>query len=760
MENPSMALKVFVYVGWLASVLSMLLAFGTRGNQRFVRFLESIPLSPWTFSTIVLSVGTYLLVLSQEMSSIVKYNGHVPIIDSVLVTIRMFGAQGGSSVQSNVLAQYLPNDVLCNTYDITNSLARLAAPIDTLMGIYIFVTGLLSSPRLRFTSRGRDTFVFSNLNDMSLALASSITEHYEHERHLDESEQCLIAFTSIPSNQVSPAKGGGQNSNLLEKAVSREMLFLAQPIIKVIDYLSETNRRRVFVISGENEMANLQSGLSFVKKLADNSVGGTEKKQRHLARSQVYVMSSSVTADIFIDDMAAAAASKVAPGDLPPVSIRRIDRLRSTIESFLWKYPLFLVEKPSSSRVPERDDLLYTKHKRRIAIIGAGTIGCEFLKAAVWCSQMDDIDYTIDVISTDGSIKERLRMDCPEILRLNGNDADSAYHINFVSVNVERGEYLDYLHENRDELTYLIIALGDDLTNIKAARRTREILEQGRFEADKAPDRVDRPLICAIISDKSLAHATGKLATGKGEPYDILPIGIESDTYSYENLLMPHLDLMGQNVNRAYWGCYDLGDPDSKEAQQLRSQADAGYNRYEYNRRSSRATAIHLKYNLFAYLRRCALYGPTDVELPQVLTSQWRGELVSFALDNGAPGANMRKTALSALVDQFQDYVDNASPDELRWLSKMEHDRWNAYIRTEGYELADEQTFHAFYEATHENQNRLSRQHVCLVPFEDLQATSDFVYPVTNKATDKEYERLDDVIVHHLKQIVEDRHRS
>ena len=84
----------------------------------------------------------------------------------------------------------------------------------------------------------------------------------------------------------------------------------------------------------------------------------------------------------------------------------------------------------------------------------------------------------------------------------------------------------------------------------------------------------------------------------------------------------------------------------------------------------------------------------------------------------------------------------------------------DAYLRTEGYEVADEQTFGAFFDQTHENQNRLSKQHVCLVPFADLQATSDYVHARSQKASDQDYEHLDDVIVLHLKDIANDRERS
>lgn len=748
MEDPSLALKLFVYGSWIASSLSMVLAFAVRTSRGLTRRLQSIPISPWSFATSVLAVGTYLLVLSQEVSGIVKYDGTVPFIDSILITIRMFGAYGGSNIQADVLAKYFTNESLYHAYEYTHSLARLAAPVDTLMNIFMLVSSFVSTPLLRLKSRKRDTFVFSKLTEQSLNIATSIKSHYERGSHAGESERCLIAFASVPS---ADSKGGsGQGSALVERALTRQMLCLSQSTSSVIDGLKRAQCRKVFVLSNTDELANLQEGISFVKQLCADAE--THKDLGRSGRILTYVISTAVNADIFIDEMSATVASQARANKMAPISIRRIDQLRSTIESYLWNYPLFLVEKPDPTHIPKESDPLYTKTRRRIAIIGSGSVGCEFLKAAVWCSQMDDIDFTLDIIGS-GDIRERMAMDCPEICRLNGEGPESTYHINFLSLDVNKGEYLRYLHDNRDELTYLIIALGDDLQNSKVARRTREILEQGRFDLDKAPDRVDRPLICAVIGDKSLATAVENLTTGKGAPYDILPIGVDSDNYSYDNLFMPTLDLMGQNVNRAYWGCYDLDDPLSDEACELRRQADASYDLFEYNRRSSRATAVHLKYNLFSYLRRQVVSGQTGLEAPQIPTKLWQGRLSKLVAQGADDTQGMTP---QALVDQFQEYVDHASPEELRWLSVMEHNRWNAYMRTEGYEVADEQTFLSFNSLTSENQNRLSRQHVCLVPFDELPTTSDFVYPITHKESDRDYLRLDEVIVHHLKQIAED----
>ncbi|MDO5709403.1 MAG: hypothetical protein Q4G41_04735, partial [Coriobacteriales bacterium] len=111
-------------------------------------------------------------------------------------------------------------------------------------------------------------------------------------------------------------------------------------------------------------------------------------------------------------------------------------------------------------------------------------------------------------------------------------------------------------------------------------RRTREILEQGRFEANKPEERVDRPLICAVIRDNQLADAVKNMTTARAVNYEIVPVGTQGALASYNNLFRPELDRMGRNVNRAYWGCYD-GGMSAQDARSLCQQADAGYERLE-----------------------------------------------------------------------------------------------------------------------------------------------------------------------------------
>lgn len=743
METPSTALKLFVYFAWFMSFISIYLALIASGKNKLSTWISQVPLSTWTFNTITLAIGTYLLVLSQQMSGLVNYGDDIPVVDSLFRTLRLFGAAGGGSVVKDVLPLYFSPTVGW-LYALHNSLARLAAPLDAIAGILLVASKLLGTSSMRFLSSKRDTFVFSHLTSYSFSAARSIASHYERTSNAGESDKCLIAFAGT---------AGMDTSSMYKDAVSRHMICIDQPVGTVIRYVSNIAPRRAFIFSDEDEVTNLHDGIAFVRTLIrhDSSL----KRTIHAQTPEVFIASTSPTAESFIDAAAGDAVSIREGRSKPLAIVRRIDIARSTVDSILWDMPLFLVGKPDPERIAEADDPMYQLGHRHVAIVGAGSIGYGFLKEALWCSQMDGLDFTFDVIDMPSSnpvspgiasIKADFEMDAPEIMRLNGDGPEAEYDVNFLGIDVLSGAYLDYLRKNRDDLTYVLISLGNDVVNAKVARRTREILEQGRFDTDKQPHRVDRPLICAVLRDNQLADAVRNMTTARAVNYEIVPVGTEGALASYNNMFHPELDRMAKNVNRAYWGCYDDNGASSEDVSRQRNDADASFERLEYNRRSSRAAAIHLKYTLFSFVRRTALVDPENFPYAAPATA-WTGMLTS--------GKKSSNEVLLAAVDDYQKYI-KLGHDVTRWLSSMEHDRWAAYMRVDGYEVANEDEFLGFFNETRENQNRLSKQHVCLVPFDELGRVSAYVYPKTHKRSDADYERLDDEIVEHLRDILED----
>lgn len=737
--HPTPIMFIAVYSGWIISIASIASSVAVRTSKRFSKWVANIPLSTWSFTTIVLALGTYFLILSQQLGGIVEPKLGVPVVDSIVRTIRCFSADDDVELVGEVVRSYFAPGIE-RAYLFTNSLAHLAAPVDTLMGIFILVTKFFSTPLLRARARSNDTYVFSRLNAQSLRMAQNITSHYKSTSSNQESENCLVAFAKTADME---------SDGMYREAITHGMICLDQPASAVSRFLGDSDTRRIYVFSDDSELANIEEGTRFVREYVehDKHKGSHDRK----STPEVHILSTTPVSESFVDAATADAIVPWANSRKPIVSVRRADWARNTIETLLWRVPLFLTTHPSKDETEDEIRSLYQLDRRRVVIVGGGTIGYEFLKAALWCAQLGDIHFTFDVIDLRASsIRQRLAYDAPEISRLNEPGGDSEYDINFIGVDALTGAYLDHLREHRDSVTYVLIALGNDLANVRVARRTREVLEQSRYLGDANNVRSAQPLVAAIVSDDALACSVEGMKTGNGISYDIVTVGSYERIFSFANMFRFELDRLGRNVNRAYWGCYDssLAPEDLKG---LRASADAEYERLEYNRRSSRASAIHLKYDLYAYIRRAQRL---ETE-PAVSGLVWQMDF--FDEHDGKP------TPLAEVAARYDRFVletvegETSLPTvDLEWMSRIEHDRWDAYMRTEGYEVADETAFRSFMPHTHENQNRLAKQHVCLVPFDELDEVSAFVYPCTNRNRDLDYKRADDNIVQHVSDIVRD----
>ncbi len=737
--QPTFLMACAVYLGWLISLASIASSVAARTSKRFAKWVSNIPLSTWSFTTIVLALGTYALILSQQLGGIVEPRLGVPVVDSIVRTIRCFSADDDVELVGEMVHRYFAPGI-DRLYLFTNSLAHLAAPVDTLMGIFILVTKFFSTPILRARAKSHDTYVFSRLNAQSLRMAQNIAQHYKKTSSLRETESCLIAFAKTADME---------NDSLYSEAITHGMICLDQPASSVSRFLGESEARRVYVFSDESELANLEEGTRFVREFVEHDKRKGEHERK--GTPEVQILSTAPVSESFIDAATADAIVPWANRRRPIVSVRRADWARNTIETLLWRVPLFLTTHPSKDETAEENRSLYHLDRRRVVIVGGGTIGYEFLKAAIWCAQLGDIHFTFDVIDLNASgIRQKLAYDAPEISRLNGVGEGMEYHINFLGIDALTGSYLDHLREHRDSITYVMIALGNDLANVRVARRTREVLEQSRYLGSAERIRSAQPLVACIVSDGALASSVEEMKTGNGISYDIVTVGSYERIFSFANMFRFELDRLGRNVNRAYWGCYDgvLSEDDLKG---LRASADAEYERLEYNRRSSRSSAIHLKYDLYAYIRREQLFDETAA----VPALTWQMDF--YSEKDGKP------TELAEVAARYDQHVLQAiegeqsmAASDLEWMSRIEHDRWDAYMRTEGYECADETTFASFLPHTHENQNRLAKQHVCLVPFDQLDEVSAFAYAGTHKDRDRDYKKADDNIVQHVGDIMRD----
>ncbi len=251
--------------------------------------------------------------------------------------------------------------------------------------------------------------------------------------------------------------------------------------------------------------------------------------------------------------------------------------------------------------------------KRITAVIaGLGQYGVEMLKALIWYCQMDGYTVEIHAFDKDELTEEKFSALCPEIMSDQYNGicvpGEAQYEVYIHSgVDVEAKTYAEFIAD-LPAITYACVCLGNDSDNIKHAVNLRMLCERCG----------SKPVIKSIVYSTDKKEALSDITNYRGQSYGINFIGDIEESYS-ENVIMNN-DVERLSLERHLkWG---------KEEE---------FWQYEYNYRSSMASAIHLKARI-----QC-----------------------------GIPGADKAEQDLTI--------------EERDGIEMLEHRRWNAYMRSEGY---------------------------------------------------------------------------
>jgi hypothetical protein len=272
-------------------------------------------------------------------------------------------------------------------------------------------------------------------------------------------------------------------------------------------------------------------------------------------------------------------------------------------------------------------------------IVGMGKYGTEMLKALSWYCQMDGYTLNLYGVDRDEAAEDKFAALCPELMSEKYNGVfvpgESRYTIKvFSGVDTATRTFIE-LVRSLPQLTYVFVALGDDEDNINCAANIRMLCERCG----------SKPVIRTVVYSTEENEALDDVRNYRGQPYGIFAIGDLESSCSEEILMGSELEQLALQ-RHLKWG------------------QEEEFWQYEYNYRSSMASAIHMQ----------------------------------ARVDCGIPGAEKEESQLS---EEERDIIE-----------KLEHRRWNAYMRSEGY----------VYGGTIEPEGRydLAKQHNCLVTFEDL----------------------------------------
>ena len=624
------------------------------------------------------------------------------------------------------------------------ALLFIVAPVSIVSAVLEYFSGAISGVFLWADSCTAESFVFSCLDERTLDLAHDI--RMSHPQKGDSSKRACIAFASCR----------GVEDDLMAEAHRIGARCLDADVEATMKRCSPKTVCSV-VILDENEEAAIVLARRLKKRAAKRHTKSGQSETR------IFVLTDFRSTEALLFPELLKEELKHDEDASSKVLVRGIDLTRELVEQVILRYPLFLLSKPSggvSMPVSEagqatpparalpwyhasQQDIcraqrkeLYDRPDRHILIVGAGSVGTEFLTSALWASRIDGVDVRIDVVDgledplQEGRpyVEARFAAEAPEIMAMRagaqeavGNSAqifsgdegrERLYDLSFSLIDAETEAYAQFLAKRAETISYVFIALGDDLKNARVAMRTRQILERELARRTKSRDEflaASRPLVLAVIRDDDFS-ATVEKAENEGQPYDIICVGNDSDVLTYQMLK----DLVG---NRGT----------------------------EYKRRSSRASDTHRKYRFFAFVRNLVLdrHGVRRAlaGADAVLAAEGPGGLdtlldeLDWTIDVRGTDEERQRVRGWHLADLYRQYCSNertralastdVGPESTReWLLSMEHDRWNAYVRTQGFVCADMPTVEHIFATgqldTQKHRSNLMGLHPCLVSFEEL----------------------------------------
>lgn len=346
------------------------------------------------------------------------------------------------------------------------------------------------------------------------------------------------------------------------------------------------------------------------------------------------------------------------------ISVELVDEIKYSCYQLLFDKPLF-------ENLNETEDI-------SVMIIGGGYTGTEFIKAVSWCGQMKKHNLKINVFDKDPDIEARFKCQCPELTQENG------YNISFYNCDIESSKFKEKVIKYCSDTSYVVICTNDDNLNIETAILIRELFWRMQVKSCESEIKNDYPLINA----RARRICKNRLVNGltfKNAYYSINCFGMVSQIFNASTLNNSLIDNIARNIHLSYKLKNDESIFDINEADETNAIKD--YYNGIYNQRSSLAAAIHFKYKIY--------------------------DLIGYK-------GNIDKKS----IDILRKELSNNS--KLEELSKTEHLRWNSYMRSEGFLLAEIKDVKKYYSFTNSDHRfSIAKLHPVIVDWEDIDSVSE-----------------------------------
>lgn len=572
-----------------------------------------------------LATSAVLLFIPLYHPMIVDASGFLRWLEIILLsihnTVRLFIVDGEFTFVLERTASLAEG--LQSSYNLLASILFFLAPFLTFGFVLSFVASM--SARWRYLmGYFNDAYIFSELNQKSLALARDLKKN-------DPSR--VIVFTDIFE------RNDESSYEIIENAKALGAILFKNDITVVNFRIHSKKTKLYFFIIGENEAENINQTLLLATppKSGNNQYNGYDIDRKD---TRLYLFSNKSVSEQQLSSVAT-----------QYLKIRRVNDVQSLVYNLLYEDGALLFEKAVPAKAPDQEKNISA------LIVGMGLHGTEMVKGLSWFCQMVGYRLEITALDKDKHAESKFRAICPELMDEKHNKdfttpGEAHYAINIHGdVDVNHFKFNKLLDEMGD-VSYVLVALGNDDLNIQTAIKIRTLL--GRSGKN--------PFIHTIVynSEKQslLQHDFTNYANIS---YNLTMIGDLATNYSEKCILQSDLEELALKRHMAYTETWTADLPEEDRRREL-EKAEKEFWKYDYNYRSSTASVIHRKYK--------SICGISGIDKPK----------------------------------------EERTEEEKLVIRTLEHQRWNAYVRSEGFVLPKKGM----------KRDKLAMTHDMLVPYDDL----------------------------------------
>ena len=466
-------------------------------------------------SALILFLPIYYQLFSNDSSAsrIAK-----TILISFHNSIRLFVVDGEYDIIQNYIAGFFGSrlEPLAIWYGILAGALYIISPILTAGIIVSFFNNFFSQFHF-FIRNGKNFYIFSELNENSLALAESI---YRNELEEKENKRKKIKKSCFVYTDVYEDKSEKIGELLIKIRSFPSATFKLD--ITDINFKRWLKRANIyFVLIGEDEDEKITQAASLVEKY------------KGLPNVSIYMISDREEVEALYAESS--------------VKFFRIDTSKDLISQWLFSEGHVLFEGAAGEEGNKTVSAV---------VVGLGSYGTNMVKSLSWYLQMDGYKSQINVFDVNPKAEDLFRAKCPELLdeRLNGKEnpeGEAQYDIRIHS-GVDALGYSFYEELKKiGPITYVFVSAGSDSLNVKVARQIRSWLEREGMH----------PRITTVSYNDELCELYNGMMTNDAKtPYDIQFVGNVAQRFSRDVIfhtelqeLAEQLHLLNGNRKQEYW---------------------------------------------------------------------------------------------------------------------------------------------------------------------------------------------------------------